>query len=81
MLVPAILGYSYLVDKLRRYQLLSFYSILYGIMGLFFAYLLSHPVIGLTNTVSSPDRIFGWVFYFSAKDWERLCCFSLFVPP
>lgn len=64
VLVPAILLYSYLVDKLRRYQLLGFYSILYGLVGLIFAYLLSHPTIGLTNVVASPSRLFGWLFYF-----------------
>ena len=31
MLVPAILFYSQLVDRIRRYQLLIFYSIFFGI--------------------------------------------------
>ena len=64
MLIPAILFYSFLVDKIRRYQLLYFYSILYGIAGLFCVYLVGHPTIGLPNTDASPYRIFGWLFYF-----------------
>ncbi len=62
-LIPAILFYSYLVNRIRRYQLLCFYTILYGILGLVFAYLLGHPVIGVSNTDTDPWRIFGWIFY------------------
>ncbi|MHB9148394.1 MAG: NTP/NDP exchange transporter [Candidatus Amoebophilus sp.] len=64
ILVPAIFFYSRLVDLLRRHQLLYFYTIAYGILGLIFAYYLGHPTIGLVNTESSPYRIFGWLFYF-----------------
>ncbi|MCL4361063.1 hypothetical protein M1446_01765 [Candidatus Dependentiae bacterium] len=64
VLIPAIFFYSRLVDLLRRHQLLYFYSILYSILGLFFAYFIGHPTIGLANTDSSPYRLFGWLFYF-----------------
>jgi AAA family ATP:ADP antiporter len=70
VLVPAILFYSLLVDKLRRYQLLYFYSILYGIFGLMCAYIIGHPTIGLLNTDSSPWRIFGWVYYFFVEGFS-----------
>lgn len=63
-LIPAILVYSLLVDRLKQYQLLFIYSLLYGIMGLWCAYLIGHPLIGLPNTVQSPYRLFGWLFYF-----------------
>lgn len=63
VLIPAILFYSFLVDKIKRYQLLYFYSILYGIVGLFCVYLIGHPTIGLPNTEISPYRVFGWLFY------------------
>lgn len=62
-LIPAILFYSKLVDMIRRYQLIYFYAIFYGAVGLLFAYLLGHPTIGLANTVASPYRLFGWLFY------------------
>lgn len=64
VLIPAILLYAKLVDNLRRYQLLSFYTALFGCVGLVYAYLLGHPTIGLANTQASPDRIFGWLVYF-----------------
>jgi ATP:ADP antiporter, AAA family len=70
MLVPAILVYSKLVDKLRRYHLLSFYCLVYGLLGLVFTYLLSHPVIGFANTNTSPYRIFGWIFYFFIEGYS-----------
>lgn len=69
-LIPAILFYSFLVDKLRRYQLLYFYSIFYGVAGLICAYLLGHPVIGLPNTVASPYRLFGWLIYFLTEGFS-----------
>lgn len=70
VLVPAILLYSLLVDRVRRYQLLYVYSIFYGITGLVFAILLNHEVIGLVNTDSSPYRIFGWLFYFFVEGYS-----------
>jgi AAA family ATP:ADP antiporter len=64
-----ILIYSKLVDKLRRYQLLSFLSAFFGCIGLIFALLIGHQVIGLPNTNSSPFRIFGWLFYFFVEGY------------
>ncbi len=64
LLIPATLFYSFLVDKMKRYQLLYFYSIAYGIAGLFCVYLVGHPTIGLPNTETSAHRLFGWFFYF-----------------
>lgn len=63
-LVPAIFAYSKLVDSMRRYYLLCFYSIIYAVLGIVFALLLAHPTIGLANTNTSPWRFFGWIFYF-----------------
>lgn len=63
-LIPAALLYSSLVDNIRRYQLLSFYCFLYGAILLLFAYFLGSPVHGLDNPVTSPWRVFGWVYYF-----------------
>jgi AAA family ATP:ADP antiporter len=70
VLVPAVLFYSYLVDKMRRYQLLSFYSGLFGVVGILFAYLIGHPTIGVANTDVSPYRLFGWLFYFFVEGYS-----------
>ena len=63
-LIPAALLYATLVDNIRRYQLLSFYCFLYGVILLAFAYVLGSPEHGLANTVTSPWRLFGWLYYF-----------------
>ena len=49
LLIPAALVYSRLVDVFRRYQLLAFYSMLYGVILAGFAVLLGHHSIGLYN--------------------------------
>ncbi len=68
-LIPAIFLYSKLVDRLRRYQLLMFYTALFGSVGLYFSYLLGHPTIGLANTQANPNRLFGWIFYFFVEGY------------
>ena len=64
VLVPGILFYSTLVDSMRRSHLVYFYAVVYGLLGLLFAYFLGHPTIGIPNTEASPSRLFGWFFYF-----------------
>lgn len=70
ILVPAILVYSQLVDRIRRYQLMALYSFVFGIFGLLIAYFLGNPLIGLSNTDSSPYRIFGWLVYFYGEGFS-----------
>lgn len=69
MLVPAIFFYSKLVDKIRRYQLLIFYSVFFGIANLIFAYYIGHPTVGILNTDAHPGRLFGWFFYFFVEGY------------
>lgn len=69
-LVPLIFLYSKLVDSMRRYQLLCLCATIYSIIGLFCAYLVGHPTIGLPNHVTGSDRIFGWVFYFFVESFS-----------
>lgn len=64
ILIPAIFFYSFLVDRLRRYQLLYVYAFFYGIIGFICASVLGDQVIGLQNTDTSAHRYFGWFFYF-----------------
>lgn len=63
ILLPATLLYAKLVDCLNRFTLLMSYSLLYGVAGCVIAYYLNDPVIGLSNTVASSDRTFGWFIY------------------
>jgi AAA family ATP:ADP antiporter len=70
VLVPAILLFAFLVDRMRRYQLLMWYAIAFGVIGLICALLLGHPTIGLDNTATSPYRLFGWFFYFFIEGYS-----------
>ena len=62
-LIPILLLYAKLVDRLKRYQLVCAFLTLYSLLSLLFAYLLTNPSIGLPNTNINPNRILGWVFY------------------
>jgi len=68
--IPLILVYSLLVDYLRRHHLLYCFTLFHAIGGLIFAYFLSHPVYGLTNTIVSSDRWLGWLFYFFMESFD-----------
>lgn len=63
VLLPATLLYAKMVDSMSRFRLLCFYVAIYGIGGLVIAYLLADPVMGLSNTVPSSNRWFGWFIY------------------
>ncbi len=70
MLMPAIVFYSKMVDKMRRYYLLCFYAGFYAITALVLAYFLADPVIGISNTQQDPSRMFGWIFYFFSEGFS-----------
>jgi len=70
ILVPAILFYANFVDRVKKYYLLSFYSIFYAIVCLVFAFFIGHASIGIANTDQSPHRLFGWIFYFLAEGFS-----------
>jgi len=70
VLLPAVLFYSFLVDHLRRYQLLFAYSLIYGVSLLISMFFVAHPSIGIENTDTSPFRIFGWFFYFLIEGYS-----------
>lgn len=69
-LIPAVLLYAKLVDRMRRLQLFALCSAFFGVGGICIVYLLGHPVIGLYNTDASPFRIFGWLVYFFVEGYS-----------
>jgi len=70
LLVPAILAYSKIVDKVRRYYLLALYSLVFAVGCLLIALFIGHPTIGITNTDQSPYRLFGWFVYFFGEGFS-----------
>lgn len=69
-MIPSIMLYAFLVDRMRRYQLLALYSLIYGVIGLVFVYFIGHPTIGVANLDSSSGRIFGWLYYFFIEGYS-----------
>ena len=63
ILAIAMLFYSAIVDRLRRHKVLILFTIAYSIINIFFAFILNHPVYGLSNTDTSCWRFLGWIFY------------------
>ncbi len=69
-LIPLILLYSRLVDLLRRHHLLYCFTLVHGIGGIVFFFLLSHPVYGIANTQVDTTRVVGWAYYFFMESFD-----------
>ncbi len=64
-LIPLILIYGTLVDKMRRYQLLCMFSLIYSVIGFMCAAVVSYYGIGAENVSQSKLYwAFGWVYFF-----------------
>ncbi len=63
LMIPMVLFYSWLSEKIQRHYLLSLYVLFYAFGSVIIAYYVQHPDIGLTNVISSKYRIFGWIVY------------------
>ncbi len=72
LIAPTMLLFSFLVSRLKQHQLLFFISSGYALTGFFFAYMLSHPIIGLANTHAGVGRILGWTFYIYVDFYQIL---------
>jgi len=62
-LIPLIMFYSRLVDRLKRQSLFYFIG---GVMVcglLVFSFLFNHPMLGLDNKIASTGRWLGWAWY------------------
>jgi len=72
IMIPVMLLYSKLIDKLKRYQAVYFFLIFYAILGIIFSYFFFHPTFGIKNTQTSPYRILGWLFEFSMDMFQGM---------
>jgi AAA family ATP:ADP antiporter len=71
-IVPLILVYSKLVDLVAKHKLFYVICSFYAVFFLVISYFLSHPTIGLANTVASPDRMLGWTIYLGIESFGSL---------
>jgi len=65
---------TYLFQTCRYVSSKMFYALctIYGLAALAFAFIMFSPVMGLSNTVASPDRWWGWVWYVFVESFGSL---------
>lgn len=72
IIFPIVILYSKLVDTFPRHKVFYFLTGLYGAIALVMFFCFSDPSIGLANTVKSPARILGWVWYIWVESFGSL---------
>jgi AAA family ATP:ADP antiporter len=60
--IPTMLLYAKIIDRVKKHQAVYVVLGFYVALTLIFAYLFTHPLYGVSNTVASPYRLVGWVF-------------------
>ena len=63
VMVPLVFLYGYISERVKKHNILIIYALIYGIGDFILSFLIENKEIGLYNSVSSPYRIFGWIFY------------------
>jgi len=71
-LIVLVLFYNKLVDIFEKKKLLYIISGFYGCLFIIISILLTHPTIGIANTVSGNDRILGWVIYVAIESFGSI---------
>ena len=69
---PLVILYSKLIDTFPRHRVFYVLISIYAILALIFAYFLMHPDFGIANTVKSPGRMLGWLWYIYVESFGSL---------
>jgi len=72
LLLPLVILYTKLIDAYERHKVFYIMMLSYGILTLLFAFALSNPEYGIPNTVESPFRILGWLWYAFVESFGSL---------
>ena len=72
LLFPLVALYGKLVERYARNRLFYFMGTIYAIMMIAWAIIFALPHIGLSNTVTSPWRIYGWLWYVFVESFGSL---------
>lgn len=72
VIFPIVILYSKLVDTFPRHKVFYFLTALYGAIALVMFFCFSDSSMGLANTVKSPYRILGWVWYIWVESFGSL---------
>ena len=71
-IVPLILIYNKLLDIYPRHKVFYILISIYAAMAFMFYFIFSNPTYGLDNTVASPWRLIGWVWYVYVESFGSL---------
>jgi AAA family ATP:ADP antiporter len=63
IMIPMVLFYGWLSQRINRGNLLICCLLFYGFGGIIATFFIQHQTIGLYNTVASKYRLFGWIYY------------------
>ncbi len=69
---PLVIAYSKLIDLYPRQKVFYILISIYALLALIFTFAFMHPDIGLLNTVKSPYRILGWLWYVYVESFGSL---------
>lgn len=63
LMFPILALYSKLVDSFPRNKMLILLGLTYGVLMIFWGVFFALPSVGLENTITSPWRFGGWLWY------------------
>lgn len=72
LLFPVVAFYSKLLHKFPRHRMIYFMVGLYAFLLVFWGVIFALPGIGLANTVASPWRLTGWLWYTFVESFGSL---------
>lgn len=72
LLIPSIMFYSWLVDRVRRHTMIYILACVYAIGALIFGLLFSHSSMSLAAQHTDALRLVGWVWYFFVESYGSL---------
>ena len=72
IIFPIVILYSKLVDTFPRHKVFYFLTGLYGVIALIMFFCFSDSSMGLANTVKSPYRFLGWLWYIWVESFGSL---------
>lgn len=71
-ILPLVVLYSKLVEKLSRQNLFYVMAAAYGLATLILAWFFFHPTYGLENLNADPSRMLGWIWYVFVESFGSL---------
>ena len=72
VIFPLVIIYGMLADRFPRHRLFYVLTAIYTTLAILFYFLLSHPTIGLDNTLASPYRLVGWFYYIFVESFGSI---------